>query len=159
MKIRSLLVPAVLGILLVAFAPPARAQASTLTMTFQNMTITFGTPEEPAFLPCAEVLGVVTTTLNGVVHASVSAKGTVNLQFTATGFFTFAPFDASAVTYSGYATQWAGVNLNVASGQLTATFHIVATGSDGSRLNFQGTAHFTLVGPDIIVIFGKFVCA
>jgi hypothetical protein len=97
--------------------------------------------------------------LNGVIHLSLSAKGTVNVQFTGTGTFTFTPFDPAGVVYVGRATSWSGVNLNVANAQGTATFHVTATGSDGSTVKFQATVHFTAVGEDLVVVFGLGVCA
>jgi hypothetical protein len=50
-------------------------------------------------------------------------------------------------------------NSNKQSFNGTFTFHIAATGSDGSKLNFQKTAHFSVSARGATVEFDKLRCA
>ncbi|MGQ0796737.1 MAG: hypothetical protein ACT4OI_02560 [Methanobacteriota archaeon] len=151
MRVGGLIFVCVVALLMPAmFAAPARGQAVTLTVTFHNEPFAF-----PAVLPCLGLDGFVSGLQTGVIHVSLSAKGTANVQFTGTGTFTFA---ADGFSVSGRFTMWFGGQVNVVNGEFTATFLINGVASDGSVFRFFAVAHITIVGADVIVAFEKALC-
>ena len=151
MRVGGLIFVCVVAMLMPAiFAAPARGQAVTTTVTFHNEP--FGFPTEA---PCVGIEGFVSGVQTGVMHLSTSAKGTTNVQVTATGTFTFV---SDGLSVSGRFTMWFGGQVNVVNGEFTATFLINGVVSDGSTFRAFAVAHVTFVGTDVIVMFEKALC-
>jgi hypothetical protein len=89
--------------------------------------------------------GTLTTTVNGVMHFTLDAAGTVSFTSTETGPFTFAPNDPSQPTFSGHFENWDGghgtltfdANGNPLNGTTVnhRTINVTGVGSDGTRLS------------------------
>jgi hypothetical protein len=109
--------------------------------------------------PCTGDLAVITTTFNSVFHITEFANGTVHVTGTATGTFLIDTIDASKPDFSGHFTQWFGFNGNNQSATGTSTFTVVGKGTDGSRLRFHDTMHFTVNANGVVTIeFDKPTC-
>ena len=63
------------------------------------------------------------------------------MTLTETGKFSGTDGD---LTYTGHFTVWANFNMNERNSNSTFTFSIKASGSDGSVIVGQETAHFTM---------------
>jgi hypothetical protein len=135
--------------LLVA-APPALAETEVFTVTEKDVTETFKDT-----LPCVG-RATITINYNSVFHATELEDGTYHLTGTLTGTFTA---KTKSVTYSGHFTQWFGENSNKKSFNGTFTFHVAGSGTDGSKINFQETAHFSVSASGATVEFDKARCA
>lgn len=135
--------------LLVA-APPALADTEVFTQTLKDQTETFRD-----VLPCVGK-ATITITYNAVFHATQLDDGTYHLTGTLTGTFTA---ETKQATYSGHFTQWFGENSNRKSFNGTFTFHVSGSGTDGSTINFQETAHFSVSASGATVEFDKARCA
>jgi hypothetical protein len=146
---RSLaLLVAAIGLLLAA--PAAFAETEVFTITEQNVTEEF-----TDVVPCVGTADI-TITYNAVFHATELDDGTYHLTGTLAGSFTAVVDD---VTYTGRFAQWFGENSNKKSFAATFTFHVVGTGSDGSTVNFQETAHFSVSAKGLVLEFDKAKCA
>jgi hypothetical protein len=146
---RSLaLLVAVIGLLLAA--PAAFAETEVFTITEQNVTEEF-----TDVLPCVGTADI-TITYNAVFHVTELDDGTFHMTGTLAGSFTAVVDD---VTYSGRFAQWFGENSNRKSFAGTFTFHVVGSGSDGSTVNFQETAHFSVSAKGLVLEFDKTKCA
>jgi hypothetical protein len=111
-------------------------------------------------LPCAGPgLFTITLTYNAVLHESTAANGSTHETFTQTGTFTAVPVSGVGPSYSGHFTIWDGENGNGRNATATATFTIHAVGSDGSRLTFHDTFHFSVSASGLVVVFDKPHCA
>jgi hypothetical protein len=111
-------------------------------------------------LPCAGPgLFTITLTYNAVEHESTAANGSTHETFTMTGTFTAVPVSGSGTSYSGHFTIWDGDNGNAQNATFTFTFSIHARGSDGSRLTFHETVHFSVSATGLVVFFDKPHCA
>jgi hypothetical protein len=109
--------------------------------------------------PCTGDLAVITTTFNSVFHITEFANGTVHVTGTATGRFLLDTIDASKPDFSGHFTQWFGFNGNNRSAAGTSTFTVVGKGTDGSRLRFHDTMHFTVNANGVVTVeFDKPTC-
>lgn len=130
-------------------APAALAETEVFTVTEKNVTEQF-----KDVLPCVGKADI-TITYNAVFHATQLDDGTYHLTGTLAGTFTAV---AKGVTYSGHFAQWFGENSNKKSFNGTFTFHIAGSGSDGSRVNFQETAHFSVSAKGSTIEFDKTKC-
>ena len=92
--------------------------------------------------PCTGVPGTVTTVSNGVIHTTANANG-FHITGTFTGTFEFVPDDPGEPTYTGRYTVWFGGNAGPGE-NFTETFRVNGTGSDGSRIKFNGVTHVTV---------------
>jgi hypothetical protein len=113
-----------------AFSMPAAAGgkgAQTFTVHVKSFT-----SSQPVPALCQGPAGTLTTTVNGVMHVTIDAHGTVSDTFTETGPFTFAPADPSQPTFSGHFETWDGAHG-------TLTFD-----SQGNPLNGTTTDHMTI---------------
>lgn len=132
---------------LLATAVPALAGPPVTTTTHQkNLVETF----VDVIPTCDEggPLYTITTTSNLVMHETVFDDGRVHATFTQTGTFVAVPLeDPSLPSYTGKFTQWGGFNQNGTTVNGTFTFHLRATGSDGSTVSIKLTDHFN-VRPD-----------
>ena len=152
MRLRQKLVAAfvLLGLLLVG-APSVFAD----TTTVKNGTQTF-----VDVIPCgAPGDYLITITFNAVEHESTAANGSTHETFTSTGTFTAVPVSGTGPSYTGHFTTWDGDNGNAKNATFTATFTIHAVGSDGSRLTFHDTVHFSMSASGLVVFFDKPHCA
>lgn len=147
---RSLTVLVAAAALLLA-APAAFAAAQSFTETEKGVTEQF-----TDVLPCVSDAADITITYNAVFHGTELDNGTFHFTGTLAGTFTAV---ADGVTYTGRFAQWFGDNLNQATYTTTFTFHVVGRGSDGSRVNFQETAHFSVSASGIELEFDKTTCA
>jgi hypothetical protein len=139
--------------LFLAAVPSTFAQATTFTEKFKNVTETFHDVN-----PCTGEGATVTITYNGVVHVTFAANGSFHITGTFTGDVVIVPDDPSQPTFTGHFTQWFGDNVNSKNQAATFTFTVIAKGSDGSRLRFHETAHFSVSATGVIVEFDKLRC-
>lgn len=128
--------------------------AQTVTTHFRDVTET-----EADVNPCTGDPGIVTSTFSGVAHFTGLANGTYHTTFTATGTFVFDTDDPALPDYTGRITVWGGENSNNQNfaGTFTTTVH--GTGTDGSKLKFHQTAHFSVSATGALVTFDKLRCA
>ena len=146
---------------MIASAPAAAdgAGAVSLTQTFHDATMSFGSPN-----PCTGVFGTVDLTFNGVAHVTFLTSGvgagTGWATFTATGSLTVT--QTNGVVFTGNFTAWDGQNMNLNNFAATSILVIHATGSDGSSLSFHEVLHLTVnitsSGPVVVVSFDKPTC-
>ncbi len=128
----------------------AAAEAQPQTITVKNQTETFGNVE------LCGVTGTVTVTYNAVFHITELSGDRYHVTDTLTG--TLLIESDSGVTYTGHFTAWDGENVNARNANGTATLTVHATGSDGSRLVFQETAHFSISATGVTVSFDRPRC-
>jgi hypothetical protein len=164
------LVIVVAALLLATMSGTAAARPVTLTFHEKNATETF-----QDVIPClgnGEVPATITTTANGVFHvtaAGIDDQGTpdpeddtfippYHVTGTFTGTFVAVPDDPSFPTFTGHFTQWFGENSNRANIAATFTFTVIGSGSDGSRLRFHVTAHFSSTPSGATLEFEKPRC-
>jgi hypothetical protein len=147
---RSLTLMVAAAALLLA-VPVATAQTDVFTEHAHGVTESF-----TDVLPCVSDSADITITYNAVFHATELSNGTYHLTGTLAGTFTAV---ADGVTYTGRFAQWFGENSNTANFAASFTFHVVGTGSDGSRVNFQETAHFSVSASGAVIEFDKTTCA
>jgi hypothetical protein len=127
----------------VAFTLPAAASgngARTVTGHVKDFTSSQSVPPI-----CQSSAGTLTTTVNGVMHFTMDAHGTVSFTFTEAGPFTFAPNDPTKPTFSGHYANWDGgrgtlsfdSQGNPINGTTTdhMTINVTGTGSDGTHLS------------------------
>ncbi len=133
------------------------AGAVSVTQTFHNTVQTM-----PVTNPCTGANGTVTTTYNGVAHATFLTSGigagTGWITFTLTGTFVLTPDDPSQPTFTGHVTVWDGGSFNLNNFATTMIFIIHATGSDGSTLTFHQVAHVSVSASGIFLSFNKPTC-
>ena len=129
-----------------ALAAPSGAfasGASTETTHEHNATDSF-----TDVLPCVadpDPLYDITITYNEIDHTTITPNGSFHATFTQTGTFEAVPADdPSLPSFTGHFTQWDGFNGNSRNATGTFTFTIHGTGSDGSKIDFHITAHFTV---------------
>jgi hypothetical protein len=102
---------------------------------------------------------MATSTVSGVIHLTLLANGTYHITGTFRGTFEFVPDDPTLPTYTGRFTQWFGENSNNQNFAATFTFTLHGTGTDGSKLKFHETAHFSVSATGVLVTFDKLRCA
>jgi hypothetical protein len=128
--------------------------AFTDTIHIQDVTET-----APEVNPCTGDPGMATSTVSGVIHLTLLANGTYHITGTFRGTFEFVPDDPTLPTYTGRFTQWFGENSNNQNFAATFTFTLHGTGTDGSKLKFHETAHFSVSATGVLVTFDKLRCA
>ena len=139
MRVRMLAGSALLALLVALLTPAAAfAQATTTTNHFR---FSFSHPDVN---PCTGAPGTLTENLKGVTHITERPNGTVHDATTVTETFTFVPDDPSQPTFTGKATFRSGANFNTKTFTATFTGHIIAKGSDGSRIAAHFVAHITV---------------
>lgn len=110
--------------------------------------------------PCTGDPAEITITFNAVFHITELDDGTVHVTFTQTGDFLLDTIEASEPDFSGHFTIWGGFNGNKKNASETFTFELVGRGTDGSRLQLNGTAQFKANAKgDVVVAFENFRCA
>ncbi len=142
----------VLALVVVLLIPAATALAGgngsyTYTQTYQNATDEFVQP-----LSCTNGLADITITYNGVFHYTVDKAGDFWGTGTQTGTVLAIPLDPSQPTYTGHFTIWFGENDNLSNSNSTSTFSVHATGSDGSTMNFQEVAHYSVNANGVLTV-------
>jgi hypothetical protein len=100
----------------------------------------------------------VTITFNAVFHITVNQAGDGWETSTATGSFSFAPFDPSRPSYTGHFTDWFGGSFNMNNTVLHDTFNIRGTGSDGSAFSAHLIDHMSISASGVTLTFDKLVC-
>jgi hypothetical protein len=139
MRVRMLAGSALLALVVALLTPVAAfAQATTTTNHF---SFSFSHPD---INPCTGAPGTLTENLKGVIHITELASGKVHEAATVTETFTFVPDDPSQPTFTGKATFRNGANFNTKTFTATFTGHIMARGSDGSRIAAHSVAHITV---------------
>jgi hypothetical protein len=109
--------------------------------------------------PCTGDAAQITITYNSVFHITQFANGTEHVTGTMTGTALIDTVDPALPDFSGHFTQWFGGNGNTKSANGTFTFTVNAKGTDGSRLRFHETAHFSVnANGDLTVEFDKITC-
>jgi hypothetical protein len=148
--------PVVAAVLLLLTASSALADGNGAQTFTEHFT---GTETSADVNPCTGEPGTVTTTFSGVAHSTLLANGTYHGTFTATGTFVFDTTDPALPDYTGRITVWGGENSNNQNfaGSFTQTIHGV--GTDGSRVKFHQTAHFSVSASGVLVTFDKLHCA
>ena len=150
---RALAFLVVVGVLLFPVSRAFAEGAVTITETFHNVTETFSDVN-----PCTGDPATITTTYNGVVHATLLPNGTIHFTITQTGDVVLLPDDPGLPTYNGHFTFWDGFNFNNKNAAGTVTFTVHLTGSDGSKLTFHVTEHFSVSASGIVNTFSKPRC-
>jgi hypothetical protein len=170
MRSKAPLTTLVTVLLFAAMSGVASAKPVTVTFHEKNETDSFHD-----VIPClgdGGVLGTITTTENGVLHVTAAAiddQGTpdpeddafippYHVTGTFTGTFVAVPDDPSFPTFRGHFTQWFGENSNRSNFVTTFTFTVIGWGSDGSRLRFHETAHFSVTPNGVTFEFDKGRC-
>ena len=131
-----------------ASADPAESSTTVVKDFVEAITDTF---------PCGGETYDITTVENGVLHTTTK-DGTLHLTGTFTGTFAAEPSDGTGTSYTGHFTVWFGANENTSNVAATFTFHVTATGDDGSRVSQQATEHFSLSATGTLNMFMKLVC-
>ena len=151
---RVLLIPIMVGLLAFAAAATAAPPIVNETDHTKKAIDTFIDVN-----PCTGDAAEITTIANSVFHITEFANGTFHVTGTATGKAFIDTLDPTLPDYSGHFTQWFGENLNTKSHEGSFTFSVHAKGTDGSRLHFHETAHFTInANGDVTVEFDKVSC-
>jgi hypothetical protein len=148
MRLRTLAGAALLALLVLTLVPAvALARATTHTVHFS------GTESSPDRNPCTGAHGVITVTAKGVVHVTELPGGSFHETTTVVDTFTFVPTDPAEPTYTAKGTFWDGENLSPKN-HFTATFtgHIIARGSDGSRITEHVVAHVTVLSDGTVTV-------
>ena len=140
-------------------APVPQASTCTFTQNIQGAVQTF-----PTNVPCVDpnnnvATGLLTITYNAVFHVTVNTAGNGWVTMTATGDFSFTPFDPSRLSYTGHFETWFGGSFNKTNAVIHSTLNGRGTGSDGSTLTFHLIFHinFDVTGA-ITLQFDKAVC-
>ena len=136
-----------LGAAVPASADPAESSTIVVKDFAEAFTDTF---------PCGDSCDI-TTVENGVLHTTTK-DGTLYVIGTFTGTFSAEPSDGSGKSYTGHFTIWFGANENTSNVAATFTFHIPATGDDGSRVSQQSIQHVSLSATGKLNMFMKVVC-
>lgn len=153
---RIAVLAAAAGSIMAMGAAPAFAGgngATTFTQHDHAVAESFASPN-----PCTGDAGTVSDVHNAVFHGTINSTGS---WFTGTveGQFTFTPADPTKVGYTGHFTNWFGDENNQRNGVEHSTFNIVATGTDGSRLQFHENAQMTMTANGVITVnFDKVSC-
>jgi len=139
------------GLLLtLALASPAAAQATSITQTVHDVTVTL-----VDVIPCTGAPATITLTYNGVFHITTLPGGELWVTFTQTGTVTAVPVDPTQPTLTGRFTVWGNQNVNEQNSNMTFTF--TTRLSDGSV--FHDTAHYTMnANGEITTVFDKPSC-
>jgi hypothetical protein len=156
MRIRLALGAIVAATTIIFGAPAALAAAAgaqSFTQNWHNVTET-----STDMNPCTGAPGTLTLTYNAVFHITTLDNGTYWATFTQTGTFSFVPFDSSQPSYTGHFTVWDGDNWNNQNTTETATFTVIGTGSDGSKLTFHETEHVSTSATGATLSFDKLRC-
>ena len=153
---------AVAGLLGTGSAALAEGKAQTFTEHAHNQTDVF---YDYGLCSQADVVSRITITNNGVFHVTELANGTYHVTGTVTGTFLIEPViatlvegpddelvpvpedpppDLSKPTYTGRFTQWFGENSNLNNENGTFTFRARGIGSDGSTIQLNAVAHFSV---------------
>jgi hypothetical protein len=168
MRFRFLVVTMV-ALLSVGVMAPAAHATETQTYNLKDVVETF-----TDVAPCHEDLGLydITITYNLVLHETAAAidlgdpddpfddilTPPFHVTGTSAGTFEAAPQDPSQPSFTGHFTQWFGVNSNKKNEADTFTFTVVGKGSDGSRIKFHVTAHFSVTPNGQVLEFEKPRC-
>ena len=139
MRLHRPILFAALVSLVLAAAASAGPPVVNETELMKNATDTFVDVN-----PCTGDVAEITTVVNAVFHITEFANGTSHVTGTATGTVEIDTIDPALPDYTGRFTQWFGENANSKNFAGTFTFTVRLRGSDGSRLVFHETAHFTV---------------
>ncbi len=142
-------------LLLVTLAGVARAGGAETSTVVQNR-VTMVDPH--SVNPCTGDPGTMTGVANIIMHITEVASGGVHVTSTLTSSLEFTPNDPTKEAFTGHFTISQGGNFNPNNGVLEGTFIIRARamGTQGSVITFQGTAHTTVIGTEVIVQFMDF---
>jgi hypothetical protein len=168
MRPRSLLVALVAALVIPLTAPAAHA-TETQTYNLKNVVESFTDT-----VPCREDAGLydITITYNLVIHETAEAIDLADpddpfddiltppfhITGTLTGTVEAFPQESSQPSFAGHFTQWFGFNSNRSTAAGTFTFTVIARGSDGSRVTFHETAHFSVTPNGQVLEFDKPRC-
>ena len=147
----------VTAIAVLVSASPALANgsgAATFTEHQFNVTDTF---LDANF--CTGDPAMITTIRTGVFHVTELPNFTYHITGTATGTFELVPLDPALPTYIGRFTQHFSESGNGQNFTASLTISVRGTGSDGSRLHFIETAHFSVSATGVVVEFDTPRCA
>ncbi len=143
---------------LAVLAFPATADAAVVVN--ETDVVIGGTETFTDVNPCTGDRAEITITFNGVFHITELDDGTLHVTFTQAGDFLLDTIKASEPDYTGHFSIWGGFNGNKKNASETFTFEVVGTGTDGSRLQLNGTAQFKVNAKgEVVVDFDKFRCA
>jgi hypothetical protein len=140
---------------LFSLAAPALAQPPTSTTTTEHGVLDTFVDVIPT---CAGggSLYAITTTSNFVMHETRFDDGRAHGTFAEAGTFSAVPL-RDVPSYTGRFTIRGGFNENGSIVNLTSTFNLRATGSDGSTLSYHEDGHFT-ARPDGSIVTEFFHC-
>lgn len=132
--------------------------AATCTMQLRDVTFTFPVPSMTC--PDGTVIpgGLLTVTYEtAVFHFTINTAG--DFWGTSTQEGTLVLLSPSGVTYTGHIAGWFGESVNNQNFVLHSTFNVVATGSDGSHVDFHMALHWsTSADGTMMLMFEKFIC-
>ena len=163
---------AVAGLLGTGSAALAGGNAQTFTEHVHKQTDVF---YDYGLCSQADVVSRITITNNAVFHVTELANGTYHATGTTTGTFLIEPviatlvegsdpdsfvpvpedppLDTSKPSYTGHFTQAFGENSNLNNGNGTFTFRVRGIGSDGSTIQLNAVAHFSVSATGVEVEF------
>ena len=99
----------------------------------------------------------MTTTFVG--HLTERPNGTYALIGALNGALELAPLDPNLPAFAGHFSQSFHEILNNRNFSLGFTLNIHGAGSDGSRLTFHETLHFSVSATGVVIVFDKLRCA
>jgi hypothetical protein len=148
----ALLLAVAVALLSAVSAGAAGAGAVSFTQHFNNEVLFTDTSGNP----CTGAAGTFTATAtNGVFHITTLANGTFWATFTAEGTGTFVPDNPADPSGSGHFAMWDGDNGNLHNGAGTATFNVVVSFTDGSRVTMHEVAHMSTSASGGSIAFDK----
>ncbi len=167
---------AVVGLLGTGSTALAGGKAQTFTDNIHNQTEVF---YDFGLCSQADVVARITLTENSVFHVTELSNGTFHVTGTFTGTFLIEPviatlvegpdgelipvpadppLDLSKPSYTGRFTTWFGENGNLNNGNSTFTFRAKGVGSDGSTVQLNEVAHFSVSATGVEVSFETLNC-
>lgn len=168
MRLRFLVVT--MGALMsVGVMAPAAHAIETQSYNLKDVVETF-----TDVVPCREDLGLydITITYNLAIHETAEAidlgdpddpfddilTPPFHVTGTFAGTFEAVPQDPSQPSFTGHVSQWFGVNSNKKNESDTFTLTVIGKGSDGSKVKFHVTAHFSVTPNGQVLEFEKPRC-
>jgi len=106
--------------------------------------------------PCTGGPAIWTSVAHGVFHVTAFADGTVHVRATFNSRFTVDTIDPSEADFSGHAEDGFSFSGDGGTAVGTSTFTPILKGTDGSKLMFHYTLHFTAnASGDVTVEFDR----
>lgn len=129
--------------------------ALTYTATFHGETVTFvGTGTFCEFTPPV----LITNTLNGVIHLTVLANGTLHFTNNVAGTTTTIELGPDGVTFTGHAQRHVSENENLQNVTLQINTNVVAKATEGPKQNAHAVEHLNTSADGDANVFFQLNC-